>query len=80
MSRCAIQRQAILTEEVIQSRIEYGLPQKAAKDLMRLPCTKHIGIFGTFDFFLPLESMSILRRRAYIASRDSPSLVFTSAL
>lgn len=33
----AIQRQTILTEEDIQSRIEYGLPQKPAKDLMRLP-------------------------------------------
>ncbi|ATR90597.1 hypothetical protein CS544_05550 [Porphyromonas gingivalis] len=33
-------RQTILTEEVVQSRIEYGLPQKATKDLMRLPWGK----------------------------------------
>ena len=31
------QRQTILTEEVVQSRSEYRLSQKATKDLMRLP-------------------------------------------
>ncbi|WP_235318133.1 hypothetical protein, partial [Porphyromonas gulae] len=31
------QRQTILTEEVVQSRSEYRLSQKATKHLMRLP-------------------------------------------
>ena len=38
LSYClTIQRQTILTEEVIQGRSECRLPQKPAKDLMRYP-------------------------------------------